>query len=209
MHGKLESSVGSSSAKSRPNSVLKRLRRALALAGIASAIIAGAATGQVVDKHPFGIDDYSALHSAHAIAVSPDGRNILYDVRTDGATGPTKHEWRLIDVSGEHSRKLDLPENLNLQDSRRTVRCSAPTESKNSDSWRSCRWQRASPRSLSRCRAAFTAHPFRQMDCGLPSWRMRAPEIRWTVCTPLSGTMRRACTSSARTEPTARGGVRI
>jgi len=110
MQGTLESSVGSSSAKSRPNSVLKKLRRALALAGIASAIIAGAATSQVADKHPFGIDDYSALHSAHAIAVSPDGRNILYDVRTDGATGPTKHEWRLIDVSGEHSRKLDLPE---------------------------------------------------------------------------------------------------
>jgi dipeptidyl aminopeptidase/acylaminoacyl peptidase len=90
--------------------VLNKFRQAVALAGIASAIVAGVATSQAADKHPFGIDDYSALHSAHAIAVSPDGRNILYDIRTDGATGPTKHEWRLIDVSGEHSRKLDLPE---------------------------------------------------------------------------------------------------
>jgi dipeptidyl aminopeptidase/acylaminoacyl peptidase len=61
-------------------------------------------------KHPFAVDDYSALHSAHAVAVSPDGREILYDVRHDGDKGPTKHEWRVIDVSGANSRKLDLPE---------------------------------------------------------------------------------------------------
>lgn len=60
-------------------------------------------------KHPFGIDDYSALHSAHAIAVSPDGKDILYDVQTQGDKGPTKHEYRLIDVGGINSRKLDLP----------------------------------------------------------------------------------------------------
>jgi hypothetical protein len=40
-------------------------------------------------KHPFGIEDDSALHSAHAVAVAPDGKEILYDLRTDGDKGPT------------------------------------------------------------------------------------------------------------------------
>jgi dipeptidyl aminopeptidase/acylaminoacyl peptidase len=78
--------------------------------GVIGPILAGAATATAADEHPFGIDDYSVLHSAHAVAVSPDGKSILYDVRTDGTKGPTKHEWRLIDVSGENSHKLDLPE---------------------------------------------------------------------------------------------------
>ncbi len=62
------------------------------------------------DKRPFGVDDFTALHSAHAVAVSPDGKEILYDVRTNGDKGPTKHEWRVIDVDGANSRKLELPE---------------------------------------------------------------------------------------------------
>src|SRR5580700_8706598 len=61
-------------------------------------------------KHPFGINDYSALHSAQVVAVSPDGKELLYDLRTDGDKGATKHEWRLIDVSGTNSSKLELPE---------------------------------------------------------------------------------------------------
>jgi dipeptidyl aminopeptidase/acylaminoacyl peptidase len=61
-------------------------------------------------KHPYGIDDYSALHSAQAVAVSPDGKQVLYDVATDGDKGPTKHEWHLIDVSGANAHKLELPE---------------------------------------------------------------------------------------------------
>jgi dipeptidyl aminopeptidase/acylaminoacyl peptidase len=71
---------------------------------------AAAAAESAPDKHPFGIADYSALHSAHAIAVSPDGREILYDRRTAGDKGPTKHEWRLIDVGGGNSRRLELPD---------------------------------------------------------------------------------------------------
>src|SRR6266480_6241454 len=51
-----------------------------------------------------------ALHSARAVAVSPDGKTILYNVSTDGTKGATKHEWRLIDVNGENSHKLELPE---------------------------------------------------------------------------------------------------
>jgi dipeptidyl aminopeptidase/acylaminoacyl peptidase len=61
-------------------------------------------------KHPFSIDDYSALHSAHVVAVSPDGKEILYDLRTDGDKGATKHEWRVIDIGSSNSRKLELPE---------------------------------------------------------------------------------------------------
>ena len=64
------------------------------------------------EKHPFGLDDYSALRRAQARAVSPDGKLVLYNVSYDGDKGPTKNEWRLIDVSGENSRKLELPESF-------------------------------------------------------------------------------------------------
>lgn len=74
------------------------------------AAICFAVPSRAADKHPFGIDDYSALHSAHALAVSPDGRSILYDIQTDGLKGPTKHEYRLIGVTGANSRKLELPD---------------------------------------------------------------------------------------------------
>src|ERR687884_1979673 len=63
-------------------------------------------------QHPFGLDDYSALHQARAISVSPDGKTILYLVSHDGDKGPTKREWRLIDASGENGRKLELPESF-------------------------------------------------------------------------------------------------
>jgi dipeptidyl aminopeptidase/acylaminoacyl peptidase len=65
------------------------------------------------DKHPFSADDYSALRSARAVAVSPDGKTILYRVSFDGTTGPAdKHEWHMMDLSGGNARKLDLPENF-------------------------------------------------------------------------------------------------
>jgi dipeptidyl aminopeptidase/acylaminoacyl peptidase len=83
-----------------------RIVACLTLAWVATAAAAESPT----DKHPFGIDDYSALHSAHVVAVSPDGKEILYDLRTDGDKGTTKHEWRLVDVGGVSSRKLELPE---------------------------------------------------------------------------------------------------
>ena len=74
--------------------------------------ILAAAGSSAADKHAFGLDDYSALRIAQAVAVSPDARSILYRVSFNGTKGPTKHEWRLIDVSGEHARKLELPENF-------------------------------------------------------------------------------------------------
>jgi len=86
------------------------LVRAVVLLGFAGAVLAGTGKSTAADKHPFGIDDYSALHSARAVAVSPDGKTILYNVSTDGTKGATKHEWRLIDWNGENSHKLELPE---------------------------------------------------------------------------------------------------
>jgi dipeptidyl aminopeptidase/acylaminoacyl peptidase len=85
----------------------------VALAGLAGLTAATAAQVLAADKHPFSIDDYSALHSARAVAVSPDGKTILYQVSFDGTTGPAnKREWHLMDASGENPRKLDLPENF-------------------------------------------------------------------------------------------------
>jgi dipeptidyl aminopeptidase/acylaminoacyl peptidase len=61
-------------------------------------------------KHPFGVDDYSTLRRAQAKAISPDGTSILYQASYGSAKGPEKHEWWLMDISGDHPRKLDLPE---------------------------------------------------------------------------------------------------
>jgi dipeptidyl aminopeptidase/acylaminoacyl peptidase len=85
----------------------------IALAGWAGLTAATAARVPAADKHPFGIDDYSALHSARAVAISLDGKTILYQVSFDGTSGPAnKREWHLMDASGENARKLDLPENF-------------------------------------------------------------------------------------------------
>jgi dipeptidyl aminopeptidase/acylaminoacyl peptidase len=80
---------------------------------IASLLAIGAAAQQ---KHPFGLDDYSALHYARAVAVSPDGKTILYEVSYDGDKGPTKHEWHLISFLGENDRKLELPDSFQPSD---------------------------------------------------------------------------------------------
>jgi dipeptidyl aminopeptidase/acylaminoacyl peptidase len=64
------------------------------------------------EKHAFAVADWEALRRARAVAVSPDGKSILYRVAYDGDKGPEKHEWRLMDFSGENSRKLELPENF-------------------------------------------------------------------------------------------------
>ena len=89
--------------------------RAAAFLVFTFALASAAALAQSPQKHPFGIDDYSALHSAHVIAVSPDGSRILYDVAAYGTKGLAKSEFRMIDTSGDNSRKLDLPENFRPQ----------------------------------------------------------------------------------------------
>ena len=79
------------------------LSSATTLIALVPAIVATSLASHAADKHPFGINDYSALHGASPIAVSPDGTTILYDVSTEGMKGPTKHESRLIDVTGSNS----------------------------------------------------------------------------------------------------------
>lgn len=82
-------------------------------AGIAFCGIMMTTTLFAADKHPFNVDDYSALRGARARAVSPDGKTILYEVVYDGIAGPAnKHEWHLMDMSGESARKLDLPDDF-------------------------------------------------------------------------------------------------
>jgi dipeptidyl aminopeptidase/acylaminoacyl peptidase len=70
------------------------------------------APARAAEKHPFGVDDYSQLHSARPLDVSPDGTTVLYQVSHDGDKGSTKHEWHLIGHNGKNDRKLDLPENF-------------------------------------------------------------------------------------------------
>jgi dipeptidyl aminopeptidase/acylaminoacyl peptidase len=61
-------------------------------------------------RHPFTFDDAANLHSAQSVAVSPDGKSVLYQVRFGSAKGPDKTEWRVIGTSGGESRHLDIPE---------------------------------------------------------------------------------------------------
>ncbi len=105
--------------KTRPNSVKSqatirrsrdRLPFTLSFLCILTMNLTGGAVVFGADKHPFGIDDYSALRRARSVAVSPDGKNVLFQVSFDGEKGTTKHEWHLIEVSGENDRKLELPE---------------------------------------------------------------------------------------------------
>src|SRR5580658_644659 len=61
-------------------------------------------------RHPYTFEDAATLHSAAAVAVSPDGKSILYRVRFGGAKGPDKTEWHLIAPTGGESRHLTIPE---------------------------------------------------------------------------------------------------
>jgi dipeptidyl aminopeptidase/acylaminoacyl peptidase len=64
-------------------------------------------------RHPFTFDDAANLHDAQAVAVSPDGKTILYSVRFGGSKGPDKTEWNLIPITGGDSRRLELPDSFN------------------------------------------------------------------------------------------------
>jgi dipeptidyl aminopeptidase/acylaminoacyl peptidase len=61
-------------------------------------------------RHPFTFEDAATLHDAAAVAVSPDGKTILYSVRFGAAKGPDNTEWHLIPVAGGESRHLTIPE---------------------------------------------------------------------------------------------------
>jgi dipeptidyl aminopeptidase/acylaminoacyl peptidase len=62
------------------------------------------------DKRPFGSSDFTSLRSAMPVAISPDGKAVLFDVRRYDEKGPIKHEWRTVPASGGDAVKLDLPE---------------------------------------------------------------------------------------------------
>jgi len=84
----------------------------LLVLAMVSSISLGVSVAQPAERHPFGLDDYSALRGARALSVSPDGKTVLYLVSSAGDKGPQKNEWRVIGVSGENSRKLELPEHF-------------------------------------------------------------------------------------------------
>ena len=76
-------------------------------------LLTSTARVQAAEKHPYTVDDYLSMSSARGVAISPDGKTILYRLPIIAPTGPaTKHEWHLIDSSGENARKLDLPKNF-------------------------------------------------------------------------------------------------
>ena len=63
-------------------------------------------------RHRFTADDAATLRHASAVAVSPDGKTILYRVGHGALKGPDTEEWQLIAVSGGEARHLTLPEHF-------------------------------------------------------------------------------------------------
>jgi dipeptidyl aminopeptidase/acylaminoacyl peptidase len=62
------------------------------------------------EKRPFSSGDFTSLRSAMPVAISPDGKFILFDVRRYDEKGPLKHEWHTVPAAGGDALKLDLPE---------------------------------------------------------------------------------------------------
>ena len=80
--------------------------------GIAAALIVfGLSTAALAaDKRPFGSSDFTSLRSAMPVAISPDGKTILFDVQSFDEKGPAKHEWHTIAPAGGAYATLELPE---------------------------------------------------------------------------------------------------
>ena len=83
--------------------------RNLVLTFVACLIISLLTVAQTT-RHPLSFEDAATLRHADAIAVSPDGKTLLYRVRFGGAKGPDTTEWKLMPVTGGESRPLALPE---------------------------------------------------------------------------------------------------
>jgi dipeptidyl aminopeptidase/acylaminoacyl peptidase len=62
------------------------------------------------DKRPFASSDFTSLRSATPVAISPDGKAILFDVHSFAEKGPAKDEWHTAPVAGGSAVKLALPE---------------------------------------------------------------------------------------------------
>jgi dipeptidyl aminopeptidase/acylaminoacyl peptidase len=84
--------------------------RALQIAG--ALIIFGLSTAPLVaaDKRPFSSGDFTSLRSAMPVAISPDGKSILFGVHWFDEKGPAKDEWHTVSAAGDGDLKLDLPE---------------------------------------------------------------------------------------------------
>ena len=62
------------------------------------------------DKRPFASSDFTSLRSATPVAISPDGKAILFDIHRYDEKGLAKHEWRTVPPAGGEALKLELPE---------------------------------------------------------------------------------------------------
>jgi dipeptidyl aminopeptidase/acylaminoacyl peptidase len=82
------------------------------MSAVAGLIVFAMAPAQAADKHPFTVEDWAKLRSAQAVAVSPDGTTILYEVDSGGEKGLSTEEWRLVNSDGSNSRKISLPEHF-------------------------------------------------------------------------------------------------
>lgn len=76
---------------------------------VASLCVSAILSAQSATTHPFGLDDFAGLREAHAIAVAPDGKRVLYDVGYFEERGPRKQEWHEIGIGGDGERRLNLP----------------------------------------------------------------------------------------------------
>jgi hypothetical protein len=61
--------------------------RNLVFASVILLVVSTSAATQSA-RHTFTVDDAATLRSAAAVAVSPDGKSVLYRVRFGGAKGP-------------------------------------------------------------------------------------------------------------------------
>lgn len=73
-------------------------------------LLSAVAAQSQTSRHAFSFDDAASLRSALPVAVSPDGKTVLYQVHFGGHKGPTNTEWNLIASTGGESRHLNLPE---------------------------------------------------------------------------------------------------
>jgi len=83
--------------------------RRLVFVSILLLVVSTTASSQS-SRHPFTVDDAATLRSAAAVAVSPDGKSVLYRVRFGATKGPDNTEWQLIGSAGGESRHLAVPE---------------------------------------------------------------------------------------------------
>jgi hypothetical protein len=83
---------------------LHRIAGALIFCSLSTAPLVAA------DKRPFASSDFTSLRSAMPVAISPDGKAILFDVHFFNEKGPVKHEWHTVPAASGGALKLDLPE---------------------------------------------------------------------------------------------------